>query len=63
MDPKNNYCGLASRKVVLKDDIKMVLSWQSAMMDTELEVSLVPLSVKSIVTADSLSKTLPQTCH
>lgn len=63
VDPTQNSCGIASKDISLENTLKMTVNWQNAMMDAELAVRLVPLQKKPVITPDSLSKRLPQTCH
>ena len=63
LDPKNNFCGIASPNVELKDGMRMALNWQSAMMDAELAVNLMPLQNKAEIKQGMLSISSPQTCH
>jgi len=55
--------GLAVPNVELKDGMRMALNWQSAMMDVELAVHLIPLQNKAEIKQGMLSISSPQTCH
>lgn len=63
IDPKNNFCGIASKDVSLAENLEMVLNWQNAMVDTKLKVSLVPLKDKDINKFGFSLKNRPMTCH